>query len=477
MQLPTPPLPPEIWATVPPAAQALILALLVKVARVDALEAEVKDLKARLDKNSSNSHKPPSSDPPSFKRPSKPKSGRKRGGQPGHPGHFRALLPPERVDEPVDYFPAACRDCGDSLAGAPIAGAPFRHQVCEIPPIAVTVIEHRLHRRQCPCCGAVTTAEAPSGVLTSCFGPNLEGLIGTLVGRYRLSRRNAQQLIHDLTDVRVSLGTVVAIGHRVAAALTAPVEAIARAVRQSPYAHVDETGFKEAGQRRYLWVASTKGLSYFRILGSRSRDDRRKLLGDLVPGQKLITDRLATYLDVPDGDWAVCHAHLKRDFKALKGRNQAADEFADAAIAEQRRLFTLHREIRAGTVTPKAADQRRRMLKARFGRLLIRGLDTPDAKVRSLSKSLDGIWPALFTCLDHSHVDPTNNEAERDLRPGVIWRKTSFGTASAKGNTFAERLLTVSATCRKQGRNVFEYVTEACRAARHGLTPPALLPV
>jgi transposase len=278
MSLPTPPLPPEIWDRVLPEAQALILVMQAEIA---ALRAEVADLKSRLDKNSSNSHKPPSSDSPSFQRPSKKKTGRKRGGQPGHPGYFRALLPPERVDHSFDYFPDACRDCGDSLDGAPIADAPLRHQICEIPPVAVTVTEHRLHRCLCRRCGVVTIAEAPTGVMASCFGPNLEGLVGTLVGRYRLSRRNAQQLIHDITDVRVSLGTVVAICHRVATALVAPFEAIAQAIRQSPYAHVDETGFKESGQRRTLWVASTKGLSYFRILGSRSRDDRRRLLGEL----------------------------------------------------------------------------------------------------------------------------------------------------------------------------------------------------
>jgi transposase len=199
----------EIWDRTLPEVQAFILGLLATVdrmqSRIQALEAEVADLKARL--NSSNSHKLPSSDPAWVPKPPKPKAGRKRGGQPGHEGKFRALLPPERVDKRIDHFPGHCRFCGDDLAHSPLAAASRRHQVCEIPPVKVTVTEHRMHGRQCQRCRNATFVPAPIGVVVSCFGPNLEAFVATLIGRYRLSRREARQLVMGLTGVAVLLGT------------------------------------------------------------------------------------------------------------------------------------------------------------------------------------------------------------------------------------------------------------------------------
>lgn len=246
-----------------------------------------------------------------------------------------------------------------------------------------------------------------------------------------------------MTDVRVSLGTIVATCHRVSDALKAPVEQIATAVRQSAVAYVDETGFKEAGQRRYVWAATTKAGTYYRIMANRSQAARRELLGDHQPGQKRVTDWFSGYHDIPVADRALCHAHLKRDLEGLKGRNQAATAFAERMQREQRRLFDLHR---AGAVTESEAKRRSRMLKARFGRLLNAGTILPDANVQRFCGEFDRFWPSVFACLDHPEIDPTNNAAERALRPAVIWRKTSF-------------------------------VTTAAHAVRHGIAAPALVPV
>jgi transposase len=466
-------LPPDIWDRTPPEAQAFILAMLAEVA---ALRAEVAELKARLDQNSSNSHKPPSSDPPSVTKPVKPPTGRKRGGQPGHDGHSRKMLPPERVHHRVDHHPSDCRNCGDSLSDSPVVGHPTLHQVCEIPAIDVTVTEHRRQRRRCQRCGTVTVADLPVSVAGSCFGPNLEALIAGLIGRYRLSRREALQFITDLTGLDVSLGTVVAICNRVSDSLAPTVDRIAETVRVSAVAYVDETGFKEAGQRRWLWVAVTDHGTLFRLHKNRSQNARRELLGAHVPGAKVVSDRAKAYDDIPLADRGLCHAHLKRDFEALKGRSEATTEIAVGLRREQRRLLVLHRQIRDGTIAQPARRNKIRMLKARFGALLGRGLELPDPKLHTLCTELGKFWPALFTCLDHPAVEPTNNRAERALRPAVIWRKTCFGTASEAGNVFVERLLTVAATCRQHASNLFSFIASTHAAARQGLTPPSLLP-
>jgi hypothetical protein len=153
------------------------------------LATERASLRERIGRSSRNSSKPPSSDGPGFKPPERRKgSGRKRGGQPGHPGSGPELLPIERVDEVVEHHPGACRRCGTLLQGAD--PAPLRHQVIEIPPITPLVIEHRLHRLVCPCCSTSTCATLPADVEISC------GTIATI--RQRLSAALAQPMAEAL---------------------------------------------------------------------------------------------------------------------------------------------------------------------------------------------------------------------------------------------------------------------------------------
>jgi hypothetical protein len=156
--------PADVWATFPPAAQAVIAALAHQVRRVVALEGEVRDLRARLGRNSSNSSRPPSSDSPGAapkRAPPAGPSGRRAGGQPGRVAHQRALLPPERVDAVVNHWPARCAGCGGVLVGdgrrSPDAGF-VPHQVTDMPPVRAHVTEHRV---RCGACGHTTGAALP----------------------------------------------------------------------------------------------------------------------------------------------------------------------------------------------------------------------------------------------------------------------------------------------------------------------------
>src|SRR3954469_4853786 len=202
MDLTALPLPPEIWAATPAAAQALIVSR----------EARVRELEGRLRQDSSNSSRPPSSDPPQAPvRPKAPPSGRKRGGQVGHRGAVRGLLPVEQVDEIVPVLPERCRRCEQPFpeTTARNRARVWRHQVVELLPLAVRVTEYQMAVRRCAACGKRTRADLPAGVPRRPFGPRLTAVVALLSGQYPLSRREVRQVLLDLWTVRVSLAAVV----------------------------------------------------------------------------------------------------------------------------------------------------------------------------------------------------------------------------------------------------------------------------
>ena len=240
------PLPPEIWAATPCAAQALIVAL----------QERIRELEARLGQNSANSSHPPSSDPPqTAARPTPPPSGRKRGGQPGHRGACRGLLPVEQVDEVVVVVPEQCRHCNQPFLENPArrGARVWRHQVVELLPLAVRVNEYQLAVRRCRECGRRTRANLPAGVPRRPFGPRLTAVVALLSGRYRLSRREVRQLLQDLWAVRVSLGAVLRQEQAQSAALAPIVEEARTAVQQADVVNMDETGWRHAEPLRPHW--------------------------------------------------------------------------------------------------------------------------------------------------------------------------------------------------------------------------------
>src|SRR5438067_1926051 len=263
MELTDLPLPPAIWATTPGAAQPLIVAQ----------RERIRELEARLGQDSSNSSRPPSSDPPQAPlRPKAPPSGRKRGGQPGHRGAFRGLLPVEQVDEIVAVVPERCRHCEQPFPEAPgrPRGRVWRHQVVELLPLAVRVTEYQMGVRRCPACGKCTRADLPPGVPRRPFGPRLTAVVALLSGRYRLSRREVRQLLQNLWQVRVSLGAVVRQEQAQSAALAPVVETARAAVQQAAVVNMDETGWRQEKQRAWLWTVVTAELTMFRIDRCRS---------------------------------------------------------------------------------------------------------------------------------------------------------------------------------------------------------------
>jgi transposase len=455
---------------------AVVCAELVALRTENAqLRARVQELEARLGQNSTNSSRPPSSDPPATPpRPPAPPSRRRRGGQPGHPSHQRALVPPEAVDQVVAHWPTHCRGCQAPLPQTAV-GEPVRHQVTELPPVRAVVTEHQLHHVQCTTCGTTTCAGLPPGVPAGAFGPRLQATVAVLSGRYRLSRREVVGVCTDVLGAPLAVGSVDHLCQATAAALAGPVAELEQAVQQEAAAHADETSWREAGQRRWLWVVVTAVATVFTLAPSRGRGVIQGLLGASFAGY-LISDRWSAYTWIEPDRRQVCWAHLKRDFQKLVDYGGPGRAIGQDALRLLGGLFGAWADLRADPTQRPRFGRRARQYQWRLRRVLERDQECGCDKTANFCTALLKLWPALWTFVMVPGIEPTNNAAEQALRPAVLWRKGSFGTQSAGGNAFVTRLLSVAATCKQHDRSLLAYLTAVCTAAQAGLPIPSLVP-
>jgi transposase len=469
------PIPEHLWNTIPAEAQAALLtAWKAMEDRIAALEAQVRDLQARLQLNSTNSSKPPSSDPIGLKRkPPSPPSKRKRGGQPGHRKAFRALVPPEKLRSSRDCKPSACRRCGHALAGEDLR--PLIHQVVELPKIEPIVDEYRLHRLACPDCGETTCGTLPEGVPTVRFGPYLQATLATLAGAYRLSKRQIQQLAGDLFGRSISVGMISKLERNSAEALEAPYNELATAVHSAEVIGADETSWREDRHKAWLWVAVTATFTAFTIARNRSAKVARAVLGT-QEGSIAVTDRWSSYDWIAAPGRQICWSHLRRDFQAMIDRGGAAAPVGKTLLRLSNRLFRWWHRLEAGKVDRGQFRTAMVRLRREVKSALEQAVRCDCAPTRGTCAEILRVEESLWTFARVEGVPPTNNAAERACRHAVIWRRISGGTDSAKGSRFVERMLTIVATCRQQGRNVLEYLSSCFEAARDGQAVPSLLP-
>jgi transposase len=431
-------------------------------------------MRARLDQNSTNSSKPPSTDPIGVKRkpPTSP-SKRRRGGQKGHPRRMRALVPPDRVASVTDCKPSECRRCGHALSGED--SEPRRHQVAELPPIEPEVHEYRLHRLCCPQCQIVTSGTLPDGVPRTSFGPRLHAALSVLTGAYRLSKRQVSQLCSDLLGLTISVGMIAKLERITANVLERPVAELAEAVKTSEAANIDETSWREANLKAWLWVVVTSAGIVFRIVRSRAGAVARDLLGE-EPKPIVISDRFPGYEWIKLKSRQVCWAHLRRDFQAMIDRNGDGAEVGRQLLWQSNKLFESWHKVRDGTIQRSTFLQTVGWLRPMVRSSLERGSRCVCAKTAATCGELLRLWDCLWTFTRVAGVEPTNNAAERALRHAVIWRRISGGTDSEGGSRFVERMLSVVATCRQQRQSVLEYLTRCHRARLEDHPPPSLLP-
>lgn len=464
------PLSEEDWQQTPAPVQMLVLALLEQVRL---LQAEVAALRERLGQTSRNSSRPPSTDPPGRPQGERKPTGRKAGGQPGHPGAGRSLRPVEEVEEVVVVKPSTCGHCGHSLGGED--PTPRRHQVTEIPPGVATTTEYQLHTLWCPGCGQGTRGELPPGVPGGSFGPRLQAMVAVLSGAYRMTKRNIESLMADFFGVEVGLGSVSNLEQATSEAVRDVVEEARVYVKEQSVVNLDETGWREGGKRAWLWVAVTDGVTVFLVRWSRGGKVVKELLGEGFSGV-VGSDRWSSYRWLAVTRRQLCWAHLIRDFQAFVDRGGESARVGEALLAQAKVMFGWWQRVRDGTLKRSSFRVYMGGVRTRVGELLREGEKGAPPKTARTCRNLLKGEAALWTFVRVEGVEPTNNTAERAVRPGVLWRKGSWGTQSAAGSRFAERMLTVVATLRQQKRNVLAYVTAACQAAIRGEVSPSLLP-
>jgi transposase len=453
----------------PPEFRALLQAVIDHYERrIAALEAEL----AAFKKTPRNSSLPPSSEHPHAKpAPQKEKSGKRPGGQPGHPKHERALIPTADCEQVVPLKPTACRRCGTTLSGDD--PEPWRHQVWEIPEIKPLVTEYQLHRLVCPYCRESTCGQLPAGVPHSQAGPRLVALTALLMGCFKQSKRRVALFLEQVLNQPCSAGWVVKLQDQATAALLPAYDELARQLPTEDVLGIDESPTKEARTKSWLWVFVASTYTVFALRTTRAATVLQELLTDAFDGV-VNCDRAKMYWNVGRPQW--CWAHLKRDFQALIDHpDHQVKRLGRDLMRPTKELFRHWSRCRDGTITRRGFERLMQPIRHEIDSLLLRGVFSGNAKLAGMCQPLHDHRDWLWTFLDVEGVEPTNNVSERALRPAVIWRKLSFGTQSARGSRFVETILTVVETCHRQSRNSFQYLTATLEAHFADQPTPSLL--
>ena len=461
-----PPVTSEQLAALPPEVQALVRAI------IEHYERRIAELEARLNKTPQNSSLPPSSQHPHAKPPRlKPKSKKRRGGQPGHKKHERPLIPSGDCDGIHIIKPTECRRCGEKLAGDD--PEPLRHQVWELPEIKPIVTEYQRHRLRCRC-GETTCGELPLGVPAGQSGPRLIAFCGLLMAYFRQSKRRTALFLETLLNQPCCAGLTVKMQGQVTTALRPAYEELVRQLPTEARLGMDESPTKQGADKAWLWTAVAGAFTVFGVRLSRAATLLDEWLGETFGGV-ITCDRAKMYWSHGRLQW--CWAHLKRDFQALIDADDGkAKRLGHDLMRPTCELFRLWARYRDGTLTRRGWLKLMPPIRSEIDTLLLRGVYSESARLRGMCHPLYAHRNRLWTFLDDDGIEPTNNASERALRHAVIWRKLSFGTQSAAGSRFVETMLTVIESCRQQNRSVFDFVARTVAAQFAAKPAPSLLP-
>jgi transposase len=458
-------------------------------------EKQIADLERQLalrQRNSTNSSKPPSSDGLAGKqrvRGRKHKSQRKPGGQRGHPGHHRPLVPTAEVSAIEVVLPHHCQHCGrnlrQKLTQVTTEGEQRRHQVTEVSPVKAHITEYQFPNVVCGDCGKTTRAPLAKEIAGH-FGPQLTALIAYWTVVCRLPRRLVEALLADVLGIEISLGSTQKAWEEVSQAVAQPVQQLQEQLPREAVLNVDETGWRTNGDKRWIWALVAQQFVFYVVASTRGAEVLVSLLGAVFRGI-LCNDRWVVYLSYHSGRMQLCWAHLKRNILGIAeyARSPSTQQFCRDALAIVARLFRLwyrfRGDLRDRRGNPQPLDRRQLLLKSiplqkKLFALAEAHLDHANREVRNLARALFIHFDRLFTFLEQEGVEPTNNGVERVVRTAVQWRKISFGNRSRNGEIATARLLTVAQTCKRQRRHVLGYLTDAVRCHRRQAIAPSLLP-
>ena len=451
------------------------------VAKLLEYDVENKDLKrkiAQIERNSTNSSKPPSSDNPQDKDPkTNNKKKRKPGGQAGHKGSYRELMAVEEVDDILHYYPDKCEDCGKSLlqdGTANEVGEPLRWQVAEIEPIKPIITEHQAHTTLCEC-GCQTSASLPAEVGKSNFGSRLASILAYLTAVLHAPRRGTREFCSTLLNIDIALGSVQNLLEDTSEALEPVDKELKDALPKEPVINSDETGWRD----RWLWIFVASTFIYFQVAKNRSSKVLEDVLGKVYKGI-LCVDRWGAYTKYHKGLFQICWAHLKRDFLGILKIGQATQSedailFAQTMEKLREKLMAIWYQFIADDISRAELIEKTKPVRNAINRCLKNHMHSEEKCVKNLAGKLFKRFDHLFSFIFYEGVEPTNNSAERGIRPAVQWRKICFGNRSDNGAVLTARLLTVTRTCWLQKRNALEFLVEATTAYRSGKAAPSLL--
>lgn len=450
----------EDWHQTPSAVREFVCQ---QQQRIATLEKRLEQLEARLNQNSTNSSKPPSSDNPYQKpnpgaqpgaAPTGQKQGKgKAGGKKGHPGRGPRLLPPTAEKH---IQPSHCRCGGTAFTDL---GVYQTHQQIELPEIQLEVTHFLLHASRCQACGQTCKGRL-SPAAGGGYGPRLSALIAEMVGMYGNSRTTVQTFCASVLHVPISLGAIQKVLDRAAAAIAPHYEAIGQQAREAELNHLDETPWYKQGQLHWLWVMANASVAFFLIHPHRSEEAFQELIGGWMG--ILVSDGYVVYRKWV-GLRQTCLAHLIRRAKGLAARG-------DPELARCGRWARdeLQRLVHMAKAPPTEGEWR--ALYARLSHFIARYEERPD-EAGKLARHLHQELASLYLFLRHEGVEPTNNFAERMIRFAVLWRKRSQGTTGDTGNRWVERILSLRQTCRLHHQSTYEVLVAALESYFTGQPP------
>jgi len=423
-----------------------------------------------LGMNSSNSSKPPSTDPPGMSVVLPKRRRKKRGARNGHQPHLKKLLPPNMVKQRFELKPEACTCGGTNLEKT--SEEPLRHQIVDIPPIEPQVTEYVQYIYRCKDCGELIYQPLPDKLKRKHFGPGTLSVVGMLTGFLNTSKRKALAILNDVFSVPMSLGGLSNCEAQLTDVLEQPHNEAAEHVRCRDVGHADETGWPRGNKKKgWLWAMCCATAAVFMVHANRSQQAARKLMGSFAG--KLVSDRYNAY-NFYKLIRQICWAHLKRDFKAISEGKGAIGKIGEELHGLAKKILKLRKRVRDGTLQWKTFQRRMPELQKHVESLLDSGASF-DGKLGGKCRDILKHKKHLWTFVKDSNVEPTNNFAERIVRQAVLWRKSSFGTQSERGARYVERILTVCATCHLQDRSIIEYLRKACSCHFNGIPAPSLI--
>jgi transposase len=447
---------------------------------IQALWDIIQKLDERLKTSSKNSSLSPSKDRSSKNKSNikrneeRRKNPKKQGGQPGHKKHERKLL---SVDQP-DHIVSCCPNNSCACGGRVILNSNYRrHQQYEFPIIRPIVTEYQIYSGHCNVCNKARVGSLPEGVSFSLLGPRATAMTAHLSGTYRISKQNIVNIYRDVFDFNISVGMACKAEKTVSCAIAAPVMQAKYFVRSANQVGVnaDETGFKEKGKRLWAWIAVSCLIAVFMIRSGRNKQSAKELLGKKFKGI-LCSDRYSAYQWIANENRQICWAHLERDFRKISERIGTSSTIGCNLLMQTNHLFHFWHQFRDDHIDQRILKQKTKPIRIFIEGLLRQGMRSKNKKTSGTCRNILSYGPALWRFLETDGIEPTNNLAEQLIRTIAIWRKTSFGTQSKSGSQYMERIMTVVANCKLQGRNILNYLTAAVKSHLKKSSFPSLLP-